>query len=55
MIESENDTSKEDWGHSLEQKRANDIRRERREKGPSDLEFWRTSEVEWIWTGSLGR
>ena len=31
-IESENDTGKEDWGHSLEQKRANDIRRERREK-----------------------
>ena len=32
MIESGNDTSKEDWGHSLEQKRANNIRRERRER-----------------------
>ena len=31
IIESENDTSKEDWGHSLEQRRANN-RRERRER-----------------------
>ena len=32
LIECENDTSNEDWGHSLEQKTANDIRRERRER-----------------------
>ena len=24
-------------------------------KGTSELEFWRTSEVVWLWTGSLGR
>ena len=32
VMESENDTNKEDWGGSLEQKRVNDIRRERRER-----------------------
>ena len=24
-------------------------------EGTSELEFWGTSEVDWIWTGSLGR
>ena len=32
-IESDNDTGKEDWGHSLEPKRVDNIRQERREKG----------------------
>ena len=24
-------------------------------EGTSELEFWGTSEIDWIWTGSLGR
>ena len=32
-LKRENDTGKEDWGHSLERRRVDDIRQERREKG----------------------
>ena len=35
-IDSENDTGKEDWEHSLERRRVDDIRQERRENGRVD-------------------